>query len=126
MNRCPTNVPMAERGRLNTKQSKESEDSHADVEISKQRLLYEADAFSQERSKMIKERQRLDEEMRKVQIRCVSLLAQLQHSEKTVDDLQRENEDLRGRLDTSAARWDISCVCAILNFAPFYVCVILN
>ena len=53
-----------------------------EIEISKQRLMYEADAFAQERTKLIKDRQRLDEEVRKVQIRCVSLLAQYQHAEK--------------------------------------------
>eukprot|EP00794_Sanderia_malayensis_P014379 gene14379-15877_t len=101
--RCPTNVPIAERGRLNQKSVKESDESQSDVELSKQKLLYEADAFSQERAKMIKERQRLDEEVRKVQIRCVSLLAQLQHSEKTVDDLRTENEELKSNLDKSAS-----------------------
>ena len=102
--RCPTNVPATERGRTNTKSTKEADESQSEVEISKQRLLYEADAFSQERSKMIKERQRLDEEVRKVQIRCVSLLAQLQHSEKTVDALQKENEEMKGKVEASTTR----------------------
>ncbi|XP_065054248.1 golgin subfamily B member 1-like isoform X2 [Rhopilema esculentum] len=102
--RCPANVPGGERARTNTKTSKESDESQAEVEVSKQRLLYEADAFAQERSKMIKERQRLDEEIRKVQIRCVSLLAQLQHSEKTVDELQRENEEMKVKLESTTTR----------------------
>ena len=102
--RCPANVPIAERGRVNTRSSKDGEESQSEVEVSRQRLLYEADAFAQERSKMIKERQRLDEEVRKVQIRCVSLLAQLQHSEKTVDELQNENEALKLKLENSATK----------------------
>lgn len=102
--RCPANVPIAERGRVNTRSSKDGEESQSEVEVSRQRLLYEADAFAQERSKMIKERQRLDEEVRKVQIRCVSLLAQLQHSEKTVDELQNENEGLKLKLENSATK----------------------
>ena len=69
-----------------------------ELEISKQRLIYEADAFAQERAKLIKERQRLDEEVRKVQIRCVSLLAQLQHSEKTVEELKTEKESVKVKM----------------------------
>ena len=69
-----------------------------ELEQSKQRLIYEADAFAQERAKLIKERQRLDEEVRKVQIRCVSLLAQLQHSEKTIKEVQGEKDQLRQKV----------------------------
>ena len=69
-----------------------------EIEMSKQRLIYEADAFAQERTKLIKDRQRLDEEVRKVQIRCVSLLAQLQHSENTVIDLKTEKEQLKEKI----------------------------
>ena len=101
--RCPSNVPASERGRSSSK-VKDMDESQSEVEVSKQRLLYEADAFAQERGKMIKERQRLDEEVRKVQIRCVSLLAQLQHSEKTVDELQKENEEMKEKLENSTAR----------------------
>ncbi|XP_057294992.1 golgin subfamily B member 1-like isoform X3 [Hydractinia symbiolongicarpus] len=69
-----------------------------ELELSKQRLIYEADAFAQERTKLIKERQRLDEEVRKVQIRCVSLLAQLQHSEKTIEEMKVEKEQLKDKI----------------------------
>lgn len=102
--RCPSNVPASERGRSSSKAAKDAEEFQSEVEVSKQRLLYEADAFAQERAKMIKERQRLDEEVRKVQIRCVSLLAQLQHSEKTVDELQKENEEMKAKLESSTAK----------------------
>ena len=102
--RCPSNVPAGERIRTSSKASKDTDESQSEVEVSKQRLLYEADAFAQERTKMIKERQRLDEEVRKVQIRCVSLLAQLQHSEKTVDELQKENEEMKTKLESSTAK----------------------
>jgi len=102
--RCPSNVPASERGRSSSKAARDADESQSEVEVSKQRLLYEADAFAQERGKMIKERQRLDEEVRKVQIRCVSLLAQLQHSEKTVDELQKENEEMRTKLESSTAK----------------------
>ena len=102
--RCPSNTPVSERGRSSSKNVRETDESQSEVEVSRQRLLYEADAFAQERTKMIKERQRLDEEVRKVQIRCVSLLAQLQHSEKTVDELQKENEDMKAKLESSTAR----------------------
>ena len=71
-----------------------------ELELSKQRLIYEADAFAQERTKLIKERQRLDEEVRKVQIRCVSLIAQLQHSEKTIEELKNEKDQLKNKLAT--------------------------
>lgn len=102
--RCPSNVPAGERNRSSSKAGKDAIESQAEVEVSKQRLLYEADAFAQERTKMIKERQRLDEEVRKVQIRCVSLLAQLQHSENTVDELQKENEEMKAKLENSTAK----------------------
>ena len=102
--RCPANVPIAERGKLNQKSNKDSEDSQPDLEVSRQRLMYEAESFAQERAKLIKERQRLDEEVRKVQIRCVSLLAQVQHSEKIIDDLQRDKEELKSKLTRSSKK----------------------
>ena len=70
-----------------------------EIESSKQRLIYEADAFAQERSKLIKDRQKLDEEVRTVQLRCVSLIAQLKHSEGIVQELKDEKEKLKERLD---------------------------
>lgn len=69
-----------------------------EIEISKQRLMYEAEAFAQERTKLIKDRQRIDEDHRKVQIRCVSLLAQQKHLENTVQDLKNEKEQLKEKV----------------------------
>lgn len=68
------------------------------LESSKQRFIHEADVFAQERTKLIKERQRLDEDNRKAHIRNVSLIAQVQHWEKTVKELEVEKEELKNRL----------------------------
>ncbi|XP_066918526.1 girdin-like isoform X4 [Clytia hemisphaerica] len=70
----------------------------SELESSKQRFIHEADVFAQERTKYIKERQRLDEDNRKAHIRNVSLIAQVQHWEKTVKELETEKEDLKTRL----------------------------
>lgn len=93
---------------LRGKSGKESPDKKVDqtgsvnmpeIDMSKQRLIYEADTFAQERSKLIKDRQRLEEEVRTVQIRCVNLLAQLKRSEGVVSDLKGEKETLKTKLD---------------------------
>lgn len=68
------------------------------LESSKQRFIHEADVFAQERTKLIKERQRLDEDNRKAHIRNVSLIAQVQHWEKTVKELENEKEEMKNRL----------------------------
>ena len=68
------------------------------LESSKQRFIHEADVFAQERTKLIKERQRLDEDNRKAHIRNVSLIAQVQHWEKTVKELEAEKDELKARL----------------------------
>ena len=68
------------------------------LESSKQRFIHEADVFAQERTKLIKERQRLDEDNRKAHIRNVSLIAQVQHWEKTVKELEAEKDELKGKL----------------------------
>lgn len=68
------------------------------LESSKQRFIHEADVFAQERTKLIKERQRLDEDNRKAHIRNVSLIAQVQHWEKTVKEVEAEKEELKNKL----------------------------
>lgn len=68
------------------------------LESSKQRFIHEADVFAQERTKLIKERQRLDEDNRKAHIRNVSLIAQVQHWEKTVKELEAEKDEMKGKL----------------------------
>lgn len=68
------------------------------LESSKQRFIHEADVFAQERTKLIKERQRLDEDNRKAHIRNVSLIAQVQHWEKTVKELETEKDELKSKL----------------------------
>jgi len=67
------------------------------LESSKQRFIHEADVFAQERTKLIKERQRLDEDNRKAHIRNVSLIAQVQHWEKTVKEVEAEKEELKNK-----------------------------
>ena len=68
-------------------------------ELEKACSTYETDCLAQERTKFIHERHRLDEEMQKMHIKCMTLTAQLQHAERTVEDLKEEKEVLKKKIE---------------------------